>query len=145
MMNPMNEKAPCYNKKFGHDFAVAGSDCTQCGINQETLSKELRKVKYNVAKPVKGMHSEIHALAKDISEYCGEPERFGMYLGIIKNLGMRRSYEIFGELRQSEAETKGKLFVYKSKFKTKEDEFEAYRRKREGAPQKTGARKRNNS
>ena len=44
------------------------------------------KIEYFVKKPAKGIHSEMHALAKEISEFCGEPKKFGMYLGIIKNV-----------------------------------------------------------
>jgi len=133
-MKPMNKQAPCYNKKFGHNFLVSGGECTECGVNQNALSKKFKKPKrYVVSKPVRGMHSEMHALAKDISEYCGESKMFSMYLGIIKNTGLRRSYQIFSELKHSDAKTKGRLFVYKSKFKNKEDELEAYKRKREGS------------
>lgn len=114
----MKNKAPCHNQKFGHNFPVAGGDCTQCGINQKVLSKNFKKTgKYEIKKPVRGIHSEMHSLAKDISEYCNEPKKFGMYLGIIKNTGLKRAYKMFSELKQSpNAKTKGKLFVYKSKY-----------------------------
>jgi hypothetical protein len=117
----MDKKAPCYNKKFGHDFPIPGGNCTQCGINQEELSKQFKKIKkeeYKISDPERGMHSEMHALAKDISEEFGEPKKFAMYLGIIKNIGLKRAYKIFSEIKQSpDVETPGKLFVYKSKYK----------------------------
>lgn len=69
-------------------------------------------------KPVRGIHSEIHALAKDISEYCGEPKKFALYLGVIKRIGKDRAYRIFSELKQSkEAKSKAKLFMYMSSKK----------------------------
>jgi len=69
-------------------------------------------------KPVKGIHSEIHALAKDISEYCGEPKKFALYLGIIKRIGKNKAYQIFSEIKQSkEIKSPAKLFMYKSKDK----------------------------
>ncbi len=117
----MNKKAPCYKQKFGHNFPAPGGDCTQCGINQNELSTKFKKVKkegYKIAEPVQGMHSEIHALAKDISEGFGEPKKFAMYLGIIKNIGAAKASAIFSEIKQSpNVETPGKLFVYKSKIK----------------------------
>jgi hypothetical protein len=39
----INEKASCYNKKFGHSFPYPGSDCLQCGINQDILSGKRSK------------------------------------------------------------------------------------------------------
>lgn len=108
----------CYGKKFGHDFPVAGGKCTRCGINQDRLSRQFQKVEYLKKEPERGMHSEMHALAKEISEYCGEPKKFAMYLGVIKNIGLPYAYQIFAELRQAkEVETPGKLFLYLSSHK----------------------------
>lgn len=71
-----------------------------------------------IRKPVKGMHSEIHALAKDISEYCGEPKKFALYLGIIKRIGKNRAYQIFSEMKQSKnIKSPAKLFMFLSKTK----------------------------
>lgn len=115
----MNKSAPCYKKKFGHNFAAAGGNCARCGVNQEELSRQFEKIKkYKIKDPEKGMHSAIHALAKDVSEYCGEPKKFAMYLGIIKNIGIRKAYRLFSEMKQSRnIATPGKLFVFKSKYK----------------------------
>jgi hypothetical protein len=117
----MDIKASCYKQKFGHNFPIAGGDCIQCGVNQNELSAKFKRVKkktYKIAEPVQGMHSQIHALAKDISEEFGEPKKFAMYLGIIKNIGVNKASVIFSEIKQSSnIETPGKLFVYKSKIK----------------------------
>lgn len=76
------------------------------------------KIEYFVKKPTKGIHSEMHALAKEISEFCGEPRKFGMYLGVIKNIGLSRAYQVFAELKQAKViETPGKLFLYLSAYK----------------------------
>lgn len=67
--------------------------------------------------PERGIHSAKHALAKEISEYCREPKEFAMYLGIIKNIGLRKAFSIFAEIKKSPKVTeRGKLFVYKSAF-----------------------------
>src|SRR3989344_3243010 len=83
-------------------------------------NSQLQKIEYFVKKPAKGIHSEFHALAKEISEFCGEPKKFGMYLGIIKNIGLPRAYQIFAEMRQAkEIKTPGKLFLYLTAYKPK--------------------------
>ncbi|MEK7203745.1 MAG: peptide deformylase [Patescibacteria group bacterium] len=77
------------------------------------IGKELSKIKDR--KPERGIHSPMHALAKEISEYTSEPKKFVMYLGIIKNIGLRRAYLIFSKIKQSKnVKTPGKLFVYES-------------------------------
>lgn len=69
-------------------------------------------------KPIWGIHSEIHALAKDISEYCKEPKKFALYLGVIKRIGKNRAYQIFSEMKQSkDIESRAKLFMYLSRTK----------------------------
>ena len=69
-------------------------------------------------KPVRGIHSEIHAIAKDISEYCEEPKKFALYLGVIKRIGKNRAYQIFSEMKQlKDIESRAKLFMYLSKSK----------------------------
>lgn len=64
----------------------------------------------------KNLHSEIHSLAKDISEWAGEPKKFGLYLGVIKNIGLSRAYQIFSEMKQmKKIDNRAKLFLYLSK------------------------------
>jgi hypothetical protein len=73
-------------------------------------------------KPVRGIHSEIHALAKDISEYCREPKKFALYLGVIKRIGLNRAYQMFSEIKQSKnIKSRAKLFMYLSKDKKEND------------------------
>ncbi|MEK7536946.1 MAG: peptide deformylase [Patescibacteria group bacterium] len=77
------------------------------------IGKEFAKIKKK--KPERGIHGPIHALAKEISEYAGESKKFAMYLGIIKNIGLRPAYRIFSKIKQSKnVKTPGKLFVYES-------------------------------
>ncbi len=117
-MAPATKKdASCSGKKLGHNFPVTSGKCTQCGVNQDELGRQFQKIEYFVKKPEKGIHTEMHALAKEISEFCGESKKFAMYLGIIKNIGLPRAYRIFAELRQAkEIETPGKLFLYLSSY-----------------------------
>lgn len=83
------------------------------------IGKELKKIKER--RPKRGIHSQTHALAKDISEMFGEPKKFAMYLGIIKNIGLKRAYQIFSKIKQSKnIKNPGKLFVYESTFRKME-------------------------
>lgn len=130
MVSAMKKEALCFGKKLGHNFPVAGGKCTQCGIGQDELGSQFQKIEYFVKKPERGIHTEMHALAKEISEFCGEPKKFGMYLGIIKNIGLPRAYRIFAELRQAkEIETPGKLFLFLSSY-GKLDKKKAKKRKK---------------
>ena len=83
------------------------------------ISKELVKIK--AKKPEHGIYGPIHALAKEISETFGEPKKFAMYLGIIKNIGLKKGYKIFSEIKQNKKiRSPGKLFVYQSIYRSME-------------------------
>ena len=116
-------KAACKGKKFGHNFLVPGGRCLNCGISQKDLSEEpkpkkLKQVLSQSFKSERGIHSEIHALAKDISEYCKEPKKFALYLGIIKRIGKNKAYQIFSEIKQLKTiKSPAKMFMYLSKNK----------------------------
>ncbi len=69
-------------------------------------------------KPNVRLHSDIHALADEISSYFGEPGRFAMYLGAIKRIGAARARSIFAEVKQSDARNPRKLFFWKTKVQT---------------------------
>ena len=62
----------------------------------------------------KNIHSEEHYWADVISREFAERKRFAMYLGIIKRIGIKEAQKIFTELKQSNARSPGKLFVWKS-------------------------------
>ena len=82
------------------------------------ISKELVKIK--AKKPERGIYGPMHALAKEVSEYAGETKKFAMYLGIIKNIGLRKAYRIFSKIKQSKnVKTPGRLFVYESAHRKK--------------------------
>jgi hypothetical protein len=48
--------------------------------------------------------SEEHLIATDISNYCGEPKRFNLYLGMILRIGKKKAYQIFSEMKQRNLE-----------------------------------------
>jgi hypothetical protein len=60
------------------------------------------------------MHTEMHALAKDVSEYCAEPKKFAMYLGTIKRVGLGRAYQLFSILKDPRTNAKhpGRWFMF---------------------------------
>ena len=87
------------------------------GANSDIKSLIVKRLSgLKKGKKAKGIHSKNHALAKEVSEYCKEPQRFAAYLGIIKNIGHSKAYRIFSELKQNRDVTnRGKWFFYKSK------------------------------
>ncbi|MBU2542386.1 hypothetical protein KJ785_02400 [Patescibacteria group bacterium] len=84
----------------------------------EDISKILKKNPQ--PKQNKNIHSEIHYWADIISTTFGERKKFGMYLGIIKRIGVDKAKQIFGEIKESNIKDPGKLFVWKSNPKNNE-------------------------
>ena len=68
----------------------------------------------------KNIHSEAHYWADVISSAFGERKRFAMYLGVIKRIGIKEAQKIFAEVKQSNANNPGKLFVWKAGRKNTE-------------------------
>jgi hypothetical protein len=80
---------------------------------------------------MENIHSEIHYIADEISKFCGEPEQFARYLGVIKRIGKQRAYEIWSEMKNADQgylylpadrrpepiKSRGKLFMWKAKRK----------------------------
>lgn len=87
-------------------------------------------------KPNKRLHSEIHALADEISSYFNERRRFAMYLGAIKRIGVAQARTIFSEVKSGDARDPRKLFFWK----TREADNDA-----DGKPAAKPARKRKRS
>ncbi len=76
------------------------------------LEKQQKK---SQPKQNKNIHSEIHYWADIISSHFGERKKFGMYLGVIKRIGVDHAKQIFAELKDSKVDNPGRLFVWKSK------------------------------
>lgn len=107
--------APCFNKTHGHQ--MVGECCVRCGMSRAEVNalfgavvarvgpKLARASKTKprpsaVAMARRTMHSEMHALAKDISEYCAEEKLFAQFLGRINQVGLPTAYQAFSELRE---------------------------------------------
>ena len=79
------------------------------------IGKILKKVDEGTKpKPNKNIHSEIHYWTDIISTTFGEKNRFGMYLGVIKKIGVERAKKIFFEIKESNVKSPGRLFMWKS-------------------------------
>jgi len=65
----------------------------------------------------KNIHSELHYWTDTISTAFGERKKFGMYLGIIKRIGVEEAKRIFSEIKDSHASSPGKLFLWKASQK----------------------------
>ena len=65
----------------------------------------------------KRLHSEAHVLADEMSAYFNERKKFGMYLGVIKRLGLAKARGIFAEIKSeaSSVQSPRKLFMWLTK------------------------------
>jgi len=87
-------------------------------MHEKSEPKKIKKALKSFPKPMRGIHSEIHAIAKEISEYCNEPKKFALYLGIIKRIGKNRAHQIFSEIkRPKNIKSPAKLFMFLSRTK----------------------------
>src|SRR3989344_2439080 len=76
----------------------------------------MKKIDIKIApylKRKKNIYSEYHIFADEASNYFKEPEKFAMYLGVAKRIGVNMAYSLLSEVKQSKAKTPEKLFMYK--------------------------------
>ena len=78
----------------------------------EGLGDLIKKKK--AAKPNPRLHSEAHVLAEEMSVFFNEKKKFGMYLGVIKRLGVPKARAIFAQITSgdTEANSPRKLFMW---------------------------------
>lgn len=74
----------------------------------------LKKILIQPVKSNKNIHSEAHYWADTISSAFGERKKFGMYLGVIKRIGIAEAKRIFTEITDSRAQNPAKLFLWKT-------------------------------
>ncbi len=130
--NAITMVLPCLNKTHGH--RMVGDVCTRCGMSRTQINalfaaataralapsrKRTGPKQLTPALARRTMHSEMHALAKDISEYCGEETLFAQFLGRIKTVGLPIAYQAFSELRarvdQRHIRQPGRWWMWKTK------------------------------
>ena len=51
-------------------------------------------------KKERGIHSYVHILAKEISEYVGEREKYGMWLGVTKRVGVEKMKGLLQQIKE---------------------------------------------
>lgn len=109
----------CKGQLYGHDFPYPGANCTNCSVSQYALSGMaprkivvdnslggfLKKMAPVEAKPVKGIHSELHALVSEARHLFGETAKvgkgsFGFYLGFFKRIGIDRVRLIMSDIKE---------------------------------------------
>jgi len=84
----------------------------------DTIGRVLQKT---VASKNTNIHSEAHYWTDVISTAFGERNKFAMYLGVIKRIGVQEAQRLFAEIKQSSCQSPGKLFLWKSKQIGKEN------------------------
>ncbi len=72
----------------------------------------IKKADLKLSKRNKNIHSQIHWLADEVSNFFKEPKKFAMYLGVIKRVGFGKAYQAFQEIKQSNAKEPQKLFMW---------------------------------
>jgi hypothetical protein len=82
-------------------------------LKLDSTLKRIEKEGFKIPKRNKNLHSQIHWLADEVSNFFKEPKKFAMYLGIIKRIGFDKSYQIFHEIKESNAKEPRKLFMWK--------------------------------
>ncbi len=82
-------------------------------IKIDQALQKIKKDSFKTPARNKNLHSKIHWLADEISAFFNERKKFAMYLGVIKRAGFDKSYQIFQEIKQSEAKEPKKLFMWK--------------------------------
>ena len=117
----MSNSPACKGQRFGHNFAGSGGPCLNgCGISQKELSGQLREramkkidgTKLTQRERIHGMHSPSHDLARQISEWCGEPKQFALYLGKVKYLGQTRAWSLWSELKQARTPIRNRAALF---------------------------------
>ena len=84
----------------------------------DTMDDISNLIKKSIKRPEnKRIHSEAHALADEISTFFNEKKKFGMYLGVIKRIGIPRAREHFSSIRSDRGKLKNpqKLFMWLSR------------------------------
>jgi hypothetical protein len=126
----MPQTPSCAGKRFGHNFAMPGGPCLNgCGMTQAHLSASAQPLPKRVQKKptfrappgrplIWGMHSSLHDVARLISEWCGEPKEFAMYLGRAKDMGEQRAWAIWSELKQSRTPIRNRAALFMARSRT---------------------------
>ncbi len=80
--------------------------------------KKLMAGRLAAPKPNRHLHSAEHLLADEIIKAFGEPKKFGMYLGIIKRVGVDNARRFFREVLENPGDDPRKLFMWKCRKPT---------------------------
>jgi len=115
IMSDPNKNAPCYNQKFGHNYA--GEVCLKCGGEQNpyfkkpvnsfsnTLWSELEKL-IQRGTTNKRIHSELHELIDKMRKDFGETATkgvgsFSYYIGMLKHVPPSTIYTWLADIKDS--------------------------------------------
>ncbi len=118
-----NKEAPCYGKKWGHNFI--GGRCFQCGVSQTgaPIQKSLEMKKLNISsvlkKGKKEYSSEMQALIDKIRTEFGDTASIGIgsfavYGALIKKVGIPVAEHLFYKAKSSgtNARSPKRLFIW---------------------------------
>ena len=112
-----------HGEDIRHNFPLAGALCANgCGVAQSDLrvgppKNHIHHAGNMVGKDrSKGMHGDIQYWAWEIAEYVHEKNRMGLYIGIVKRIGVHTASRLLAEMRDNpNIKTPAKLFMWKIK------------------------------
>ncbi len=84
--------------------------------------KKFGKLEFKKVVVNKRLHSELHSFVDDLITYFGatEKKKFGLWLGIIKRMGLARARTKFSELKQNyNLDNEGRIKILMAESKTK--------------------------
>ena len=118
-----NKEAPCYGKKFGHNYA--GGACLFCGQSQtgapirEVMGMKKIRVSTMPLKPRKAYTSEMQAFIDKVRTEFGDTASrgigsFAVYGALIKKVGIPFATQKFYEAKSSgtNARSPKRLFIW---------------------------------
>jgi hypothetical protein len=49
----------------------------------------------------KNIHSRLHFVVDEMTTYFGEKKKFGVYLGLVKRVGIQNAYDIYSRFKEN--------------------------------------------
>ena len=53
-----------------------------------------------IGKKERNIHSYLHELTREVANYVGEPKKFGLWLGVIKNAGEGKTKDVLARMKE---------------------------------------------
>jgi hypothetical protein len=62
------------------------------------------------------INSQLQFTAAEIATFCGEPEKIGFYISLVKRIGIHQAYQIMSSMKNDDTiKSRPKIFIYRAK------------------------------